>query len=107
MAITRWPSASKRSLKCDPRNPAPPVTTETGFGRADIWDCVLIASDTVCQRFPASRNARLPYLKGHPNESEGSLICSCHFEDSREFLAASGDWMARVPLTESRKCLRI
>src|SRR5438309_1129337 len=59
MAMTRWPSASKRSLKCDPRNPAPPVTTETGFGRAGIWECVLIATDAVGQRFPALRGSTL------------------------------------------------
>jgi hypothetical protein len=27
MAITGNPSVMRRSLKCDPRNPAPPVTT--------------------------------------------------------------------------------
>ena len=27
---TRWPSASRRSQRCEPRNPAPPVTTEVG-----------------------------------------------------------------------------
>src|ERR1039457_4369462 len=29
IAMTRSPSASSRSVRCDPRKPAPPVTTET------------------------------------------------------------------------------
>src|SRR3954447_2568041 len=29
--ITRWPLASRWSQRCDPRNPAPPVTSEVGI----------------------------------------------------------------------------
>ena len=31
IAITLCPSARSRSVRCEPRNPAPPVTTEVGF----------------------------------------------------------------------------
>src|SRR6266704_6935641 len=31
IAMTRCPSAKSRSTKCEPRKPAPPVTTETGW----------------------------------------------------------------------------
>src|SRR5438132_10452723 len=31
MAMTRCPSARSRYTRCDPRKPAPPVTTETGW----------------------------------------------------------------------------
>src|SRR3954471_7141491 len=31
IAMTRCPSASRRSVRCDPRKPAPPVTTEMGW----------------------------------------------------------------------------
>src|SRR5438132_560469 len=30
MAITLWSRLSSKSTRCDPRNPAPPVTTEVG-----------------------------------------------------------------------------
>ena len=30
--ITRWSRASSASHRCDPRNPAPPVTTVVGIG---------------------------------------------------------------------------
>src|SRR4051812_50115571 len=30
--VTRWPRARRASQRCDPRNPAPPVTTEVGTG---------------------------------------------------------------------------
>ncbi len=30
---TRWPSRTRRSQRCDPRKPAPPVTTEVGIPR--------------------------------------------------------------------------
>ena len=32
MQITRWPSASSCSHRCEPRNPAPPVTTQVLIG---------------------------------------------------------------------------
>src|SRR6266542_2223781 len=31
MAMTRCPSAKSRSTRCEPRKPAPPVTTETSW----------------------------------------------------------------------------
>src|SRR6266516_3983366 len=47
MAMTRCPRASRQSTMCDPRNPAPPVTTDVGcwteprrvvrFGMARIY----------------------------------------------------------------------
>lgn len=61
--ITRWPSASRRSVRCEPRNPAPPVTTEIGCGFAGIAKQYLRAGDRIARRFlrraPADANARL------------------------------------------------
>ena len=36
IAMTRCPSASSRSVRCEPRNPAPPVTTETGLAEVGM-----------------------------------------------------------------------
>src|SRR5215469_6706172 len=63
MAITRWPSASKRSVRCDPKKPAAPVTTETG------WDCFLAIARYLITEYSARNN---------PN-------CICHFQRSREW----------------------
>src|ERR1043166_8259850 len=36
MAMTRWPSARSRSERCEPRKPAPPVTTDTGVEEVEV-----------------------------------------------------------------------
>jgi hypothetical protein len=37
MAMTRWPRASSRSARCEPRKPAAPVTTEVGWSERDFY----------------------------------------------------------------------
>src|SRR4051812_46585580 len=45
---TRWPRAISASHRCDPRNPAPPVTSEVGTR------CMLVGEDAVDARGAAS-----------------------------------------------------
>src|SRR5438067_4578458 len=51
IAMTRCPSANRRSVRCDPRNPAPPVTTETGLAGAGMWSVLLIQAGVADEQF--------------------------------------------------------
>src|SRR5258706_8757464 len=48
MAMTRCPSARSRSDRCEPRKPAPPVTTDTGAEEVDVM--YLSDSQNSCRR---------------------------------------------------------
>src|SRR5436190_17000791 len=57
MAMTLWPRASSKSTRCDPRKPAPPVTTETGrrfeVGRAVRFGMGVVIPQRLVRAQPA------------------------------------------------------
>src|SRR5438874_2638475 len=75
IAITRWPSAIKRSVKCEPKKPAPPVTTETtcdlGAIARSIYRLCLILASTKRMKLQISRSEE------HTSElqSRRDLVC--------------------------------
>src|SRR5689334_15428293 len=112
MQITRCPSATSRSQRCDPRNPAPPVTTLTrsrsGMRRppadaevreahlaedARIIDVAAVEDDVPAHERLHLREVGSPELVplGHDDEGVGS-------PEGVVILAAVGDLRAEVLL---------
>src|SRR5439155_15275195 len=53
MAMTLWPRSNSRSTRCEPRNPAPPVTTDVGCWFPDLLFFALPISKDKTRRVSA------------------------------------------------------
>src|SRR5262245_27445676 len=77
MAMTLWPRSNNRSTKCEPRNPAPPVTTDVGW-LPDLCCCVLrILRDRTVRvslrdRQVGQVSVRLPLLGTRSKQNNGN-----------------------------------
>src|SRR5579884_1025032 len=67
--ITRWPRRSSSSQRCEPRNPAPPVTREVGIGGNLAWPPVAALGD----RYSLSRPPREGNSYEEDNRGDGRI----------------------------------
>src|SRR5882724_869031 len=83
MPITLWPRDSSRSVRCDPRKPAAPVTTEVGLDFPLLILAIINVRRDLYRMLQVSRRNTMPELRAGstPNEGLGSLFAG---EDHRQ-----------------------
>src|SRR5919108_915337 len=80
--ITRWPRRSSSSHRCDPRNPAPPVTRQVAMSRAGYrglpGSCCLerLLADVQLEDVVAVRLARREALLHQALADHGALLAA-------------------------------